>query len=109
MGIGIDALAMRVMGPWGSPLAFAGALALAAMASSFLFGVMLMLEARLGLSHGHAYAALGSPGYKHFVRLRVRAGTQGMSQVDAWVVGIVDPIARPSPVLIDCFRFAPFD
>jgi hypothetical protein len=109
IGIGTDVLAMRVMGPWGSPVAFGGAVVLATMASSFLFGVMLMLIARLGLSHAQAYAALGSPGYKHFVRLRVRAGTQGMSQVDAWVVGIVDPIARPSPVLIDCFRFAPFD
>ena len=109
IGIGTDALAMRFMGPWGSPVAFGGAVVLATMASSFLFGVMLMLIARLGLSHAQAYAALGSPGYKHFVRLRVRAGTQGMSQVDAWVVGIVDPIARPSPVLVDSFRFSPFD
>ena len=108
IGIGVDALAMRVMGHWGSPVAFAGALALATMASSFLFGVMLMLVARLGLSHGQAYAAMGSPGYKHFVRLRVRAGEQGASRVDGWVIGIVDPIARPSPVLIDTFQFDPF-
>jgi len=109
IGIGTDALAMRLMGQWGSPVAFAGAVVLATMASSFLFGVMLMLIARLGLSHAQAYAALGSPGFKHFVRLRVRAGTQGMSQVDAWVVGIVDPIARPQPMLVDTFRFDPFD
>ena len=108
VGVGIDALAMRVMGPWGSPVAFAGALVLATMASSFLFGVMLMLLARLGLSHAHAYAAMGSAGYKHFVRLRVRAGEGGMSHVDAWVVGVVDPIARPTPVLVDTFRFDPF-
>ena len=105
IGIGTDALAMRVIGQWGAPVALVGAVILATMASSFLFGVMLMLIARLGLSHAQAYAALGSPGYKHFVRLRVRAGAQGMSQVDAWVVGIVDPIARPSPLLIDTFRF----
>jgi hypothetical protein len=109
IGIGTDALAMRVMGHWGSPLAFGAALALAAMASSFLFGVMLMLVARLGLSHGQAYAAMGSPGYKHFVRLRVRAGEGGASRVDGWVIGIVDPIARPTPVLIDTFRFDPFE
>jgi hypothetical protein len=109
IGIATDALAMRVMGKWGSPVAFAGALALATMASSFLFGVMLVLIARLGLSHAQAYAAMGSAGYKHFVRLRVRAGDGGMSQVDAWVIGIVDPIARPTPVLIDTFRFDPFD
>jgi hypothetical protein len=108
IGIGTDALAMRVMGHWGSPVAFAGALVLATMASSFLFGVMLMLVARLGLSHGQAYAAMGSPGYKHFVRLRVRAGERGASRVDAWVIGIVDPIARPTPVLIDTFQFDPF-
>jgi hypothetical protein len=111
IGIGTDALAVRVIGAagWGALVAFAGAVVLATMASSFLFGVMLMLIARLGLSHAQAYAALGSPGFKHFVRLRVRAGTQGMSGVDAWVVGIVDPIARPSPVLVDSFRFHPFD
>ena len=109
IGIGTDALAMRVIGQWGAPVALVGAVVLATMASSFLFGVMLMLIARLGLSHAQAYAALGSPGYKHFVRLRVRAGAQGMSQVDAWVVGIVDPIARPSPLLIDTFRFDPLD
>jgi hypothetical protein len=108
IGIGADALAMRVMASWGSPVAFAGALVLATMASSFLFGVMLMLIARLGLNHAQAYAAMGSAGYKHFVRLRVRAGERGMSHVDAWVIGIVDPIARPSPVLVDTFRFDPF-
>ena len=108
VGVGIDALAMRVMGPWGSPVAFAGALVLATMASSFLFGVMLMLIARLGLNHAQAYAAMGSAGYKHFVRLRVRAGAGGMSHVDAWVVGVVDPIAHPTPVLVDAFRFDPF-
>jgi len=108
VGAGVDALAMRVMGPWGSPLAFAGGLVVATMASSFLFGVMLMLLARLGLNHAQAYAAMGSAGYKHFVRLRVRAGAGGMSHVDAWVVGVVDPVARPTPVLVDTFRFDPF-
>ena len=108
VAVGIDALAMRVMGAWGSPLAFAGALILATMASSFLFGVMLMLLARLGLNHAQAYAAMGSAGYKHFVRLRVTAGSSGMSYVDAWVVGVVDPVARPTAVLVDSFRFDPF-
>ncbi len=104
-GVGIDALAIRVAGPW---VAFAGALVLATMASSFLFGVMLMLLARLGLNHAQAYAAMGSAGYKHFVRLRVTAGAGGMSYVDAWVVGVVDPVARPTAVLVDAFRFDPF-
>jgi hypothetical protein len=69
---------------------------------------MLMLIARLGLNHAQAFAAMGSPGFKHVVRLRVTSGAGGMSQVDAWVVGIVDPIARPTPVLVDTFRFEPF-
>ena len=105
VAVGIDALAMRVMGPW---VAFAVALVLATMASSFLFGVMLMLLARFGLNHAQAYAAMGSAGYKHFVRLRVTAGAGGMSYVDAWVVGVVDPVARPTAVLVDSFRFDPF-
>jgi len=105
VGVGIDALAIRLVGPW---VAFAGALVLATMASSFLFGVMLMLLARLGLNHAQAYAAMGSAGYKHFVRLRVTAGAGGMSYVDAWVVGVVDPVARPTAVLVDAFRFDPF-
>jgi hypothetical protein len=96
------------MGPWGGPLSFASAVALSTFASSFLFGGMLMLIARLGLNHAQAYAALGSAGYKHFVRLRVRAGAEGMSHVDAWVIGVVDPVARPHPVLVDTFRFEPY-
>jgi hypothetical protein len=108
-GTAVDALAIRVMGPWGSALGFVAALSLSTFVSSFLFGVMLMLIARLGLNHAQAYAAMGSAGYKHFIRLRVRAGDNGMSQVDAWVVGIVDPVATPTPVLVDTFRFDPFE
>lgn len=108
VGIGTDSLAMRVMDRWGSPVAFAGALALATFASCFLFGGMLMLIARLGLNHAQAYAAMGSPGYKHFVRLRVTGDDAGRSRVDGWVIGIVDPIARPTPVLVDTFRFDPY-
>ena len=109
IGILTDQWAMRVMDSGGSAVAFGAALVLATFASSLLFGVMLLLIARLGLSHAQAYAAMGSPGYKHFVRLRIRGGDSGMSQVDAWVIGIVDPIARPSPVLVDVFRFDPFE
>lgn len=108
IGLAADALAIRVMGTSGAALGFVAALAVSTMASSFLFGAMLMLIARLGLNHAQAYAAMGSPGYKHFVRLRVRAGERGMSHVDAWVVGLVDPVATPTAVLVDTFRFDPF-
>jgi hypothetical protein len=99
---------MRLLSRWPLWPTFAAALLIATLASTFLFGVVLMLIARLGLNHAQAYAAMGSPGYKHFVRLRVRAGEEGMSHVDAWVIGVVDPIADASPVLVDAFRFDPF-
>jgi hypothetical protein len=111
LGLGADAVAMRVLGAWGTagrPLAFAGALVVATVASGFLFGAMLLLIGRLGLNHAQAYAALGGAGFKHLVRLRVRA-TGNASQVDAWVIGVVDPIAHQEPVLVDFFRFAPHE
>jgi hypothetical protein len=83
-----------------------GALGLATFVSGLFFGFMLMLIARLGLNHAQPYAALGSAGYKHFVRLRVGT-TEGRPTVDAWVIGVVDPIARPLAVLVDTFRFDP--
>ncbi|MDB4941321.1 MAG: hypothetical protein JWP97_855 [Labilithrix sp.] len=109
VGVGIvsDRVAVRLIGRWASPLAFTGGLVLATIVSAFLFGAMLALLARLGLNHAQAYAAMGSPGYKHFVRLRVRAGAAGGAQVDAWVIGVVDPVARPVPVLVDTFRWTP--
>ncbi|MBS2016946.1 MAG: hypothetical protein JST00_28930 [Deltaproteobacteria bacterium] len=109
IGIGVDSLAMRVIGSGGlvAPLSFLVALALSTFASSYLFGAMLMLIARLGLNHAQAYAAMGSPGYKHIVRLRVRA-TGSVSHVDAFVIGVVDPVTRRDPVLVDTFRFDPF-
>lgn len=108
VGVGADALAIRVMDSAGSAAVFAAALVVSTFASTFLFGVMLMLIARLGLNHAQAYAAMGSAGYKHFVRLRVRAGESGKSHIDAWVVGVVDPIANQTPVVVDMFRFDPF-
>ena len=49
---------------------------------------------------------MGSPGYKHIVRLRVQA-TGSVSHVDAFVIGVVDPVTRRDPVLVDTFRFDP--
>jgi len=91
----------------GGALSLVLATAVATFVSTFFFGAMLMVIARLGLNHAQAYAAMGSPGYKHFVRLRVRAREDGTSHVDAWTIGIVDPVARPVPVLVDTFRFDP--
>ena len=109
LGIGADSLAERVVGAStvGRPVAFFIALALATSASCFLFGAMLALIARMGLNHAQAYAALGSSGYKHFVRLRVtRAGDR--SRVEAWAIGMVDPVRSADAVLVDHFRFDPY-
>jgi hypothetical protein len=110
LGVAADALTMRVIGTWPAArfIAFAGALGVATHASGLFFGAMLALIGRLGLNHAQAYAAMGSAGYKHFVRLRVRSDATGArSQVDAWVIGLVDPIAQPSAVLVDRFCFRP--
>ena len=107
LGVFSDRLAVHLIGRWAWPLAFMGACVLATLVSSFLFGVMLMLLARLGLNHAQAYAAMGSAGYKHFVRLRVREGADGRGSVDAWVMGMVDPVRDPTPVLVDAFRWRP--
>jgi len=71
---------------------------------AFVFGLYLAALARFGLNHDQAFAALGHPGYKHFVRLRVK---KDGSRVDAWVVGLVDPLGDPTPVLVDHATFRP--
>jgi hypothetical protein len=119
LGIAADALALRVIHgsgafahPVARPLAFVCALGVATFASGLLFGAMLMIIARLGLNHAQAYAAMGSAGYKHFVRLRVAAGEgagAGASRVDAWVIGVVDPVAGTPPVLVDRFTWRPHE
>ncbi|MGH7285333.1 MAG: hypothetical protein ACRELY_27745 [Polyangiaceae bacterium] len=79
----------------------------AAFCSGAAFGVMLALIARLGLNHAQPYAALGIPGYKNFVRMRITKGEDGKGVVDAFAIGIVDPLGKKSePCLIDRFRFS---
>jgi hypothetical protein len=71
---------------------------------AWAFGTYLAALARFGLNHDQAFAALGHPGYKHFVRMRVRADG---SAVDVWVIGLVDPLADAKPVLIDAVTWRP--
>jgi hypothetical protein len=71
---------------------------------AWVFGLYLAALARFGLNHDQAFAALGHPGYKHFVRLRVR---KDGSRVDAWVVGLVDPLGDSTAVLVDHATFRP--
>jgi hypothetical protein len=68
---------------------------------ALLFGVFLMTLALTGLEHEDASAALGHPGFRHFVRMRIDAS----GTVDAWVIGKDDPLGPDAPVLIDRFRW----
>jgi hypothetical protein len=75
----------------------------ATTSSNMAFGAMLTLIARLGLNHAQPFAAMGAPCHRHFVRMRVRAD----GCVDGFVIGVVDPVGAPKPVLVDTFRWWP--
>lgn len=84
---------------WIAPLT----LAIAALAGAFVFGTFLSALTWLGLEHTQAFTALDHPGFKHFVRLRIRADGGG---IDAWCIGLVDPLAKDAaPVLVDRVSF----
>ncbi len=70
--------------------------------SGFAFGIMLMMIHRLGLNHSQPFAALGSPAYRHFLRMRVNLE----GEVEVFALGLVDPLAPDEkPVLIDRFTW----
>ena len=70
---------------------------------AWFFGAYLALLTRLGYENLQAFAALDHPGFKHFVRFRVR---RDGSAVDGWCVGLVDPIRLgEQPVLVDQFTW----
>jgi hypothetical protein len=83
----------------------AATLAASVVLGVYLFGSYLALLTRLGYEHTQAFTALDHPGFKHFVRLRVRADGSG---VDGWAIGLADPLgAGQKPILVDQFRFRP--
>ena len=68
--------------------------------SLVLFACLLTL---LGLEETQAFTALDHPGFKHFLRLRVR---KDGSAVDYWCLGLTDPLAPGAkPELIDHATF----
>ncbi|HYP76378.1 MAG TPA: hypothetical protein VER12_10495 [Polyangiaceae bacterium] len=70
---------------------------------AFVFGAFLALLTFLGLEETQAFTALDHPGFKHFVRLRVR---KDGSAVDFWTLGLTDPLAPDAkPELIDAGSF----
>ncbi len=83
------------------------AMAASTLASGAAFGAMLATIARLSLNLSQPFAALGEPGFKHFVRLRIREPQQGPSTVEAFVIGVVDPVGGSPPVLVDRFEWSP--
>jgi len=70
---------------------------------AFVFGAFLALLTLLGLEETQAFTALDHPGFKHFLRLRVR---KDGSAVDYWCLGLTDPLAPDAkPELIDAGSF----
>ena len=85
--------------PVGLGLVFAAAIYVGTLA----FGAFLTAITVFGLELHQAFSALAHPGYKHFVRLRVR---KDGSAVDEWVLGRVDPLGtRDSVVIVDRFTW----
>ena len=68
---------------------------------AFLLGAFLMILALTGLEHEEGFAALGHPGFRHFVRIRIDPS----GGLEAWVIGKDDPLAPGPPVLIDHFTW----
>jgi hypothetical protein len=67
------------------------------------FGSFLAALTIFGLEQHQAFSALAHPGYKHFVRLRVRRTGDA---VDGWAFGKVDPLNPSDPVvLVDQFTW----
>lgn len=70
-------------------------------------GVYMALLTRLGLEETQAFTTLDHPGFKHFLRLRVRSDGRG---VDGWCLGKADPLREGEPVvLVDRFTWRPGD
>ncbi|HEX9620452.1 MAG TPA: hypothetical protein VF989_09965 [Polyangiaceae bacterium] len=94
---------------WGLPLDpwwfHALAFGLALVLGAYVFGFYLAFLTRIGLETTQAFTALDHPGYKHFVRMRVRAHE---NRVDVWCIGLEDALAPAErPVLVDAFSFCP--
>jgi hypothetical protein len=69
--------------------------------SSLVLGVFLLVLMLTGLEHQQGFAALGHPGFRHFVRLCIHPG----GKVEGFVIGKDDPVGEGPPVLIDRFSW----
>jgi hypothetical protein len=98
--------ALGLLGITSGPiLGAAFVLFVAVLSGTFAIGAYLVALTALGLENTQALTALGHPGFKHFVRMRVR---RDGSRVDAWVLGLEDPLAPGAkPVLVDRWSWQP--
>jgi hypothetical protein len=96
--IGIAALLARVTGRVTTGLIDVAAMA---FAGPLIIGYFLLTLVLSGLEHHQAFAVLGHPGFKHFVRLRVR----GDGRIDAWVIGKDDTLSGGPPEIVDRFSW----
>jgi hypothetical protein len=88
-----------------TPVVALATLAAAVLAGTWVFGAYLGLLTRFGYEHTQAFTALDHPGFKHFVRLRIRADGRG---IDGYCLGLVDPLGKDQkPVLVDTFEWRP--
>jgi len=97
--------ALETLG-WSTSVVVVGltGLALGVFLEAFVFGCYLALLTVLGYENMQAFTVLDHPGFKQFVRLRVRADGSG---IDGWCIGAADPL-RDDPVLVDHFSWRPF-
>lgn len=76
-------------------------LLLSSVSASVAFGVYLMMLTWCGIENTQAFTALDHPGFKHFLRMRVRRDGSG---IDVWCIGLLDPLEEGArPVLVDAF------
>jgi hypothetical protein len=72
-----------------------------AFVGSFVLGLFLLVLALTGLEHHQGFAALGHPGFRHFVRLCVHPS----GAVEGFVIGKDDTVGEEPAVLVDRFRW----
>jgi hypothetical protein len=75
--------------------------AVMALVGPLIIGYFLLTLIVTGLEHHQAYAVLGHPGFKHFVRFCVHQD----GHVEAWTIGKVDTLGKEPPRLIDHFTW----
>jgi hypothetical protein len=93
---------------WSESVAIMGVagLAIGVFVGAFVFGCYLALLTLLGYENMQAFTVLDHPGFKNFVRLRVRADGSG---IDGWCIGAANPLGDDkNPVLVDHFSWRPF-